>query len=141
MGGVYFAFSTFVMKALSQLPTEQGVAAMQRINVVVLNPAFLGLFMGTALIAAICGVGVVLSWSPMRSALLLAAGVLYLAGRFGVTVAFNVPRNEYLARLQPGSPEATEYWQVYLKEWVFWNHVRTVASTASAAAAICSLAQ
>ena len=42
VGGVFFAFSTFVMKALAQLPARQGIAAMQRINVVVLNPLFLG---------------------------------------------------------------------------------------------------
>ena len=30
IGGVFFAFSTFVMKALGQLPPTQGVAAMQR---------------------------------------------------------------------------------------------------------------
>jgi uncharacterized membrane protein len=140
VAGVFFAFSTFVMKALSQLPSEQGVAAMQRINIVVMNPVFLGLFVGTALIAGISGVGAVLSWGSFRSALLLAAGVLYVAGCFGVTVAFNVPRNERLARLQPGSAEASAYWQVYLQEWVLWNHVRTVASLASAAAATFSLA-
>ena len=33
MSGVFFAFSTFVMKALARLPAEQGVAAMQAINV------------------------------------------------------------------------------------------------------------
>lgn len=141
VAGVFFAFSTFVMKALAQLPNEHGVVAMQRINVVVMNPVFLGLFVGTALIAGICGVGAVLSWGSIQSALLLAAGVLYVVGCFGVTVAFNVPRNERLARLQPGSVEASAYWQVYLQEWVFWNHVRTVASSAAAAVAAVSLAQ
>ncbi len=33
MAGVFFAFSAFVMKALARLPAEQGVAAMQAINV------------------------------------------------------------------------------------------------------------
>jgi uncharacterized membrane protein len=33
MAGVFFAFSTFVMMALARLPAEQGVAAMQAINV------------------------------------------------------------------------------------------------------------
>ena len=50
IGGVFFAFSTFVMRALGQLPPTQGVAAMQRINVVVLNPVFLGIFVGTAVL-------------------------------------------------------------------------------------------
>ena len=54
VGGVFFAFSTFVMKALAQLPASQGVAAMQRISVVVINPLFMGAFMGTALLAAAC---------------------------------------------------------------------------------------
>ncbi|HMO44751.1 MAG TPA: DUF1772 domain-containing protein [Rubrivivax sp.] len=141
VGGVFFAFSSFVMKALSQLPGEQGVAAMQRINVVVLNPLFLGLFAGTALIAGLCGVGAVLAWGSMRSAWLLAAAVLYVAGCFGVTAAFNVPRNERLARLPPDSAEAAAYWPVYLKQWLWWNHVRTVAAAACAAAASVSLAR
>ena len=139
VGGVFFAFSTFVMKALSQLPSEQGVAAMQRINVVVMNPVFLGLFVGTALIAGICGVGAVLTWGSFQSASLLVAAILYVVGCFGVTVAFNVPRNERLANLQPESVEASTYWQVYLREWVFWNHVRTMASSASAAVATLGL--
>jgi uncharacterized membrane protein len=140
VAGVFFAFSTFVMKALAQLPSEQGIAAMQRINIVVLNPVFLSLFVGTALIAGICGLGAVVVWGSVRSTLLLAAAVIYVAGCFGVTVAFNVPRNERLALLQAGSVEAAAYWQVYLREWLFWNHVRTVASSAAATAATFSLA-
>jgi uncharacterized membrane protein len=38
IGGVFFAFSVFVMKALAALPPHQGIGAMQRINVTVLNP-------------------------------------------------------------------------------------------------------
>ncbi len=135
VGGVFLAFSTFVMKALAQLPTEQGVAAMQRINIVVLNPIFLGLFLGTTVIASISGVAAVASWDTYRSALIPAACALYILGCFGVTVAFNVPRNDRLARLPPSSDEAFDYWQVYLKEWVFWNHVRTISSSVCAAIA------
>ena len=36
IGGVFFAFSSFVMKALSRAPSNEGIAAMQSINVVVL---------------------------------------------------------------------------------------------------------
>ncbi len=61
IGGVFFAFSSFVMKALTELPASQGIAAMQRINVVVLNPLFLGVFIGTAVLALAC---VVLSIGP-----------------------------------------------------------------------------
>ena len=135
VGGVFFAFSTFVMKALAQLPASQGIAAMQRINVVVLNPVFLGVFVGTAVLALICVVAGFFPWGTPRSALLFGAGLFYLLGSFGVTAAFNVPRNERLARLDSASEAATLYWPVYVTEWLRWNHVRTAASLASAACA------
>lgn len=52
IAGVFFAFSNFVMKALSRVPSAEGLAAMQSINVMVLNPLFLGVFMGTAALCA-----------------------------------------------------------------------------------------
>lgn len=131
VGGVFFAFSSFVMKALAQLPPEQGVAAMQRVNIVVINPWFMGLFGGTLLLSIACVAVSLMAWQPM----LLAAGLLYALGTFGVTGALNVPRNDRLARMDAASPEATAYWPVYVREWTFWNHVRTVAALASAACA------
>ena len=44
IGGLFFAFSSFVMKALGRLPPAKGIAAMQEINVVVLNPLFFAAF-------------------------------------------------------------------------------------------------
>lgn len=116
MGGVFFAFSTFVLKALDQLPHEQGIAAMQRINVVVLTPAFLGVFLGTALVAGAAGMSAVLSGEGARSGWMLAASVFYIVGCFGVTAAFNVPRNDRLARLQANSEEASTSWPIYVRE-------------------------
>jgi len=60
MGGVFFAFSAFVMKALRRLPTATGVAAMQSINVVALTPLFMSSLFGTA---AIC-LTVAVYWRP-----------------------------------------------------------------------------
>ncbi len=139
VGGVFFAFSAFVMKALAQLPASQGLAAMRRINVVVLNPLFLGVFMGTAVLAAGCVIVAFFPWTPLRSPLLLAAGLLYLVGSFLVTIVFNVPRNERLARLGDETSEGSAYWPVYVAEWSRWNHVRTAASLASAACSAAAL--
>lgn len=139
VGGVFLAFSSFVMKALAELPDEQGVAAMQRINVVVLNPLFLGVFVGTAVLALVCIVAGFFPWGTARSAWLLGAGLIYLIGSFGVTAACNVPRNERLARLDALSAEARAYWPLYLREWLFWNHVRTLACVVSAACAAIAL--
>lgn len=38
MGGAFFAFSAFVMKALARLSPQQGIAAMQSVNVTALHP-------------------------------------------------------------------------------------------------------
>lgn len=140
IGGVFFAFSTFVMQALGELSPAHGVAAMQRINVTVLNRWFLGAFMGTALLSAGCIVVAFLPWDGVRSLATLAAGLLYLFGTFGVTIACNVPRNDRLKGLDATSAEAAGYWAVYLREWVFWNHVRTVAAIVAAGCAALGLA-
>jgi len=38
VGGIFFAFSTFIMKALKRLPPYQGIESMQAINITVINP-------------------------------------------------------------------------------------------------------
>lgn len=128
------------MKALAALPANQGAAAMQRINIVVLNPLFLGLFLGTALLSLAAAAVSLLYWASPRSSLLLASGLLYLVGSFGVTVLFNVPLNEKLARLDAQSREAATHWSECVREWTRWNHTRTVASIASAVCAAGALA-
>lgn len=50
MAGVFFAFSAFVMRALASIQPTQGIPAMQSINRVVINPLFLGVFKGTAVV-------------------------------------------------------------------------------------------
>jgi uncharacterized membrane protein len=56
-----------------------------------------------------------------------------------VTIAFNVPRNNRLAAVDPESAEGTEVWERYVPEWTAWNTVRTIASTAASAAFIAAL--
>lgn len=142
IAGVFFAFSSFVMRAFARLPPAEGMAAMQSVNVAVLNPLFLGVFLGTALLCGLAAAASWLRWSGPGSAWLLAGALLYLVGTFLVTVAFNVPRNEALAAVSavsPASPEAAKLWAGYLVSWTAWNHVRTAAALAAAAAFSVSL--
>lgn len=139
VAGIFFAFSTFVMAALGRIPAEQGVAAMQSINVTVINPLFMLAFMGTGVLCLTLVVGALLRWEASGSALVLAASVIYLAGVIGVTMLGNVPLNDALAAVQPGTPEAASLWSRYLTEWTFWNHLRTIAPIVSAALFIAAL--
>jgi uncharacterized membrane protein len=133
LAGFFFAFSVCVMKALGKLPPAHGIAAMQSINVVVINRVFLSAFLGTAVL---CGIAVILSlvaWQTPAGPYALAGGVLYVAGTFLVTMLCNVPRNNALAALAPTSPEAASLWAAYLSSWTAWNHVRMVAALAASA--------
>ncbi|WP_327356913.1 anthrone oxygenase family protein [Streptomyces sp. NBC_01304] len=140
IAGVFFAFSTSIMRALAALPPAQGIAAMQKINVVIINPWFLGAFMITAVLAAVVAVVTFVLWPDHGRIELLLGCALYLVGSFGVTAAANVPRNDALAKLDPQAPESAEKWKTYVAEWTSWNHVRTGAAVAACVSFILGLA-
>jgi uncharacterized membrane protein len=127
MAGAFFAFSTFVMKALARLTPPQGIAAMQSINLAVINPWFLTPFLGTAAACSLLAASAVLR-RDSPDGWLAAGGLLYVLGTFLVTVAFNVPLNNALARVDPATPDGARVWADYLSRWTTWNHVRTVAA-------------
>lgn len=131
MAGLFFIFSVCIMQALSRLPPEGGIAAMNAINDVILNPLFLGAFMGTALLS-LGLIAVALIWGGQGSYLLAAGGLVYLVGTLAVTMVFNVPLNNALAAAS--GQAAVDLWRErYLTDWVWWNHVRTFASTGALA--------
>lgn len=139
IAGAFLVFSSFVMKALERLPTPQGIAAMQSINITVINPVFMGVLMGTVLTCLIVAVMTVLRWNQPGAALMLAGSLLYLIGVFGVTIAFNVPLNDTLAAAKPESPEGAQLWARYLTNWTAWNHLRTISSLGASACFILAL--
>jgi uncharacterized membrane protein len=134
IAGVFFTFSTFVMTALGRLPPDHGIAAMQSINVAVINPWFFAAFFGTAALCVVLAIAALFRWSEPGAILLLAGSLLYLVGTILVTLRLNVPLNNALAAAQPEGAEGAGLWTRYLAEWTAWNHLRTAASLAAAAA-------
>ena len=125
--GLFFIFSVCIMTALGRLPPEQGIAAMQSINQVIQNPLFFLAFGGTTLLSlALVPMG--FSVGGATSLYLIVGGALFFTGMFLVTVFFNVPMNNAIDAVRPGSPEAAALWADYRVTWVNWNHVRTVSS-------------
>ncbi len=139
VAGIFFAFSTFVMTALSRLLPDQGIAAMQSINVAVLNPWFFAVFFGTALGSIALALLGILNWGAPGSTYLVSGSLLYLIGCILVTIVFNVPLNHALAAGEPGSTEGADLWTRYLSTWTTWNHLRTVASLAAAVSFIMAI--
>jgi uncharacterized membrane protein len=137
VGGVFFAFSSFVMKALARVPPPAGIGAMQAINVVVLNPGFLGVFLGTAPVAIAAAL---FAWPGPGRAVTVVGALLYVVGTVGVTVRCNVPRNDALATLDAAAPASATAWHRYVVTWTRWNHVRTAAAAAAGACFLAALA-
>jgi uncharacterized membrane protein len=132
IGGVFFAFSSFIMKALARVPSAEGITAMQSINVVVINPTFLGTFMGTAVLSLLVAALAIKGWGTPSAPFFLAGALLYLVGTFLVTGLGNVPLNERLAALSATDSDAFAVWDHYLDRWTQLNTVRTVAAAAAA---------
>jgi uncharacterized membrane protein len=139
IAGVFLIFSFAIMRALSRITPFSGMWAMQSINIYILNPVFLGVFLGTAIICAGLAITAVVRWHLPSSGWLLAGTMIYIVGSIGVTMIFNVPMNNALMVADPATPEGLELWAKYLTDWTFWNHIRTFASIASCASLIMAL--
>ena len=137
--GIYFTFSNFVIKGLAQRPAAQGIAAMQAINITVINPGFMLVFFGTGLACII--LMIVLLFEPQHYANFywLGGTLLYLIGTLAVTMFRNVPLNNELAIAVPDTEEAAQLWEKYLIDWTFWNHIRTITGAIATALLILSL--
>ncbi|MGD2120039.1 MAG: DUF1772 domain-containing protein [Chromatiales bacterium] len=133
MAGLFFVFSVAVMKGFSRLPVHEGIAAMQSINVAIINPVFFLVFFGTAASCAAVVVVTMMRWGEPGNTDLMLGGALYLIGGFLVTLIFNVPRNKLLGAVSPTDPDSVHLWSDYLDQWTRWNHVRTIASLAALA--------
>jgi uncharacterized membrane protein len=141
MGGVFFAFSSFVIKALARLPLPHGIEAMQSINLTAINPLFMAAFFGSTAVCVLLAVYSLVSSPQHGVTYLLVGSLFYLVGAFLTTVLFNVPLNNALARVDPGSIAGATLWARYLTRWSAWNHVRALSSILASAAFASALSQ
>jgi uncharacterized membrane protein len=133
MAGVFFTFSTFVMKALARLPAETGIAAMQSINIMAVRSWFLVAFLGTAAMCGLAAFSTLGRWNETSAVVLFTGCGVFLSGTFLVTLFFNVPMNNALAAMPASDPDRAARWTRYVATWTAWNHVRTFTSLAAAA--------
>lgn len=135
--GTFFAFSTFILRALGKLPAIDATRAMQSINASVLDSVFIPTFLGAPIAIAITAVFERLLHPTDRQPLawLVVAFVIYGLGVVAVTGLGNVPLNQRLA-VEAASEDG---WARFAASWSVLNHVRTVASGIAVAAAAMAL--
>ena len=132
VGGVFQAFSDFVMRGLILAEPAGGIESMQQINRTVFRSAFLATFLvlvPTQLVFA------GYAWFKLGGSgqtLIIAGAAIYVTTVFLVTMLGNVPMNEHLDKLPHHSSEAAAYWADYGRFWTWWNHLRTLGSVATA---------
>jgi uncharacterized membrane protein len=136
IAGTFFCFSSFVMPALSKLEQTQGIAAMQKINVTVVNPLFMSVLFGTAILYLIQAYMAMRTGANTASLSWLLATVLYVVGTIGITLFRNVPLNEQLAAISNVDYGSSQFWSHYVQDWTIWNSFRALAATATCAISI-----
>jgi uncharacterized membrane protein len=72
-------------------------------------------------------------WHAPDAPWVIAGGAIFLIGTLGVTALCNVPRNDALEAMPATDQGAPELWSRYLREWTFWNHVRSGSALVAAA--------
>jgi len=131
MAGLFSSFSNFIMKSLAMISSASGISAMQSINIVIVRPAFILVFFGTGVLSLLA---LVVGWQELNTMARIFGSMgatMYILGGVGVTMVFNVPLNNSLAVVEAGSGAGEKMWQIYLVKWVFWNHVRSLATMLS----------
>lgn len=144
VGGLFLAFSTFVMRGLDRTGPADAITAMRGINAEAqANAPFLAFFFGATLLALAVGVVALGRLGQPGTWFLLAGAVAGLLAMV-VTVAFNVPLNDRLDGVDPAAlsaADAAREWQAYLSAWSAWNHVRTFTGFAAAVLLLLGLAR
>ncbi len=134
VGGVFLAFSDFIMRSLARTDGTAGVETMQVINREVFRWIFMALFLGLAPLSLAIAVQGGIAVGGTAGTVVTLAGLVYLVGCFGVTVRFNVPMNRALDGMDVSADATRAYWvDTYLPRGTFWNTVRTAACGMSAA--------
>ena len=142
VGGLLFAFSSFVMRGLDQAGPAAAIKTMQEINRTVFTPWVMIPFMGTAPFGLIL---TIIAWTTQVTEapiLMTLAGAIYIVGVIGITAFGNVPLNEALDTIEVNTATDEHLslkWQQYFTTWTRFNHVRTCLAYIAASLAMSGL--
>ena len=123
IGGVYFAFSFFVMQSLNKVSHPEAIRTMNSINSVILKSPFMFLFFFSSFIAFIIFLENLILYKLISNEGF--ASIVFLIGMFLCTAIKNVPLNNKLADFDynESSCNSEIEWNYYYNNWVKWNHI------------------
>ncbi|MBC9931029.1 DUF1772 domain-containing protein [Chitinophaga qingshengii] len=138
--GLFFGFEVAINPAFARLNDAQYIIAMQAINDVIVNPVFILVFLGAAVLLPVAA----FQQKGSRRRLLWMAAALYIVGVLGITSACNVPLNDALAKVQVTGASAAQLAAArerFAGPWNNWHTIRTIAGVVATAVAIIACLQ
>ena len=132
IGGVFSAFSEFVMAALLRATPAGGIEVMQHINRRVLRTQFVAGILAIAPFSVLFALYGLVMFEGAALVTLVLAPLVYLPSVFLMTMFGNVPMNNKLESLDHTSAQARDYWLEYGRKWTRLNHVRCIGSVLTA---------
>ena len=132
IGGVFSAFSEFVMSGLLRTAPAGGIEAMQHITRTVIKTQFVAGILSIALFSVLFALYSTTIFEGAALVTLILAPIVYLPTVFFMTIFGNVPMNNKLERLNHKTFEAETYWIDYGRDWTRLNHIRTLGSILTA---------
>ena len=140
-GGVLFGFSTLVMPGLDDSPPAAAIATMHQINKVAPR-SLLAVDMVVTLVLCLVVAAVALvrlrGGDGLGSGLVVLGCLLYVVS-FAITAMYHIPHNDAFESVAATGPQAAQAWHDYAQPWELWNHVRSAAALAGAAAMMTGL--
>ena len=128
LSGLYFAFDVSIRKSFARLPDQQYVEVFAGINQAILNPRFLSVFALAPLASVALAILAPTKWTLLAAAASLAA--------LGITVAGNVPLNNFLENALHGQEAASGVRASFESRWNTLNAARCVAQTVAVGATV-----
>ena len=131
MAGIFFTWSNAVKPGIGKLSDLEYLRSLQSMNRVILNKAFIGIFLGAIIAVALVPIFHFKITPNSIFWLLLLALVTYWIGVFGVTVFGNIPLNEILDKINLESITLEEIKALRTSIEVKWNNLNLIRSISS----------
>ncbi len=129
--GLFFGWSVSVIPGLLRTSDATYISTMQNINVAIVNPPFVAVFLGTPIVLTAAAVMHLRIGDERRAWLLFGAVATYVVGLLGITFGANVPLNNALDQFDlaaSSTSQVVEQRAAYEGPWNRWHHIRTTAA-------------
>ena len=131
MAGIFFTWSNAVKPGIGKLSDIEYLRALQAMNRVILNKAFIGIFIGAVIAVTVVPIAHFKLFPDNIFWLFIITLATYWIGVFGVTVLGNVPLNELLDEINLESITLEEIKALRTSIEVKWNNLNLIRSISS----------